>query len=190
MDHPLINFIKNIKPLADAEEKLLAETFELKKVKDGEYLFHAGKVCRELYFIADGVLRIFGLNEKGNEVTRSFLKENQFCSILHSFYNQDLAEDSIQAATYAEIYVASRQNLFELYEQLPYVKDLIDEINQQSMMRKIKMRNAYQGEDSASRYQLFLKLQPEIATRVSMNNIASYLGITPQSLSRIRRNTK
>jgi CRP-like cAMP-binding protein len=57
-------------------------------------------------------------------------------------------------------------------------------------MRKIQLRNTYAGTDASARYQLFLELQPDISLRVPLNDIASYLGITPQSLSRIRRNIR
>jgi CRP-like cAMP-binding protein len=67
------------------------------------------------------------------------------------------------------------------------LKSLIDEINQQRLLEKIKTRNAYLGLDSAARYRLFLNTQADIALRVSLTDIASYLGITPQSLSRIRK---
>lgn len=65
--------------------------------------------------------------------------------------------------------------------------DLINQVNQQRMLEKIRLKNAYAGEDAVERYKVFLSEQSEIASRVPLNYIASYLNVTPQSLSRIRR---
>jgi CRP-like cAMP-binding protein len=81
-----------------------------------------------------------------------------------------------------------KARLLELYKRLPYLGGLIDRITQQRLLDKIRIRNAYLGQDASSRYRLFMTQEPEIALRVPLNDIASYLGITPQSLSRIRRN--
>ena len=68
--------------------------------------------------------------------------------------------------------------------------DLRDKVNQQRLLEKVRLKNIYSGEDSTGRYRLFLSEQPEIAGRVPLSHLASYLNITPQSLSRIRRQLK
>ncbi len=70
------------------------------------------------------------------------------------------------------------------------MKELITNITQQTLLEKIRVRNAYMGEDAATRYEKFLAKQPEIALRVPLGDVASYLGVTPQSLSRIRKNMR
>ncbi len=70
------------------------------------------------------------------------------------------------------------------------MKDIIDQINQQRLIEKVNIRNTYIGEDAESQYKLFVQHQPEIAMRVPLKDIASYLGITPQSLSRIRKHIR
>jgi hypothetical protein len=77
-----------------------------------------------------------------------------------------------------------------LYETIPYFKALIDGITQQALYDKIQIRNAYMGEDATTRYQKFMVRQPDIALRVPLSDVASYLGITQQSLSRIRKNIR
>ena len=141
-----------------------------------------------MFFIVKGVLRIMAVNDAGKEVTHFFLKENQFCTILNSFNSQVPANESIQAACDAEVLVISRHRLDILYEQLPYLKSLITTVTQQTLLDKVHIRNGYLGQDSTTRYKTFVMRQPEIAMRVSLSDIASYLCITPQSLSRIRKN--
>jgi len=190
MDNALIKYLQLYKSLPLSDQEIIADAFTPRSFKEGDHLFRGGAVCRELFFVCTGVLRIVRLNEKGNEVTHFFLKENQFCSILNSFNNQVPVEESIQAACDTAVLSISRGSLLSLYEKLPYLKELLTSIMQQSLLDKIAIKNMYMGEDSTTRYRLFIMRQPEIALRVPMSAIASYLGITPQSLSRIRRSMR
>ena len=190
MNHPLISLLQLTREIPVADQESIINAFEQRTVKEGERLSEPGQINRNLFFICKGVLRIVMQNENGNEVTHYFLKENQFCTIMNSFTNDVIAQESIQAACNAEVLAISKNKLLQLYEQLPYLKAIIDQIIQQALLDKIQIRNAYLGQDSATRYQLFLSKQPEIALKVSLTDIASYLGITPQSLSRIRKNIR
>jgi CRP-like cAMP-binding protein len=190
MHQKLISFLSLFKHISATDQALITDAFEPKMLAEGDYLFKGGKVCQYLHFITDGVLRILVRNEKGNEVTHYFLKDNQFCTILNSFINQVPAHESIQAACNTSVLIISHTKLMALYQQLPYLKVLIDEIIQQALLEKINTRNTYLGQDSTTRYKLFMMKQADIALRVPLNDIASYLGITPQSLSRIRKNMR
>ncbi|NCD71085.1 Crp/Fnr family transcriptional regulator [Mucilaginibacter agri] len=190
MDSPLINYLRLFRHIPAEDASLISEAFKQRAVKEGDVLFTSGHVCKEMFFICNGVLRIMIHNDKGAEVTYFFLKENQFCTILNSFNNEVSTEEGIEAACDGEILVVSKARLIELYQQLPYLKELIDQITQQALLDKIQIKNGYQGYDSTERYKLFLMRQPEIALRVSLTDVASYLGITPQSLSRIRKNIR
>jgi CRP/FNR family transcriptional regulator, anaerobic regulatory protein len=190
MPNPLVSFLQQYRFIPPQDQQLIAEAFKPESFKEGDTLFAPGRVISQLFFIVKGVLRIMVTNEKGNEITHYFLKEHQFCTILNSFRNELIAQESIQAACNADVLEIDRKALQKLYRQVPYLEALIDKITQQALIDKINIRNAYLGHDSAERYNLFLDRQPEIALRVSLADIASYLGITPQSLSRIRKNLR
>jgi len=185
-----INFLQLFKDIPDTDRELIDSTIEYRTYKEGDLLSRPNSTCRELFFICNGVLRIVMQNDKGADVTHFFLKENQLCTILNSFIKQVPAEEVIQAACDVEVIVISRPKLYGLYDKIPYLKNLLDQIIQQGLLDKIQLKNAYLGQDSASRYRQFLLRQPEIALRVSLTDIASYLGVTPQSLSRIRKNMR
>jgi CRP-like cAMP-binding protein len=187
MSNQLTRFLNQYHPFSALAENQIEAAFTSKTFKEGEELSAPGSINKELFFIADGVLRIVIRNEKGNEVTHYFLKENQFCTILNSFHNQVPAEECIQAACNCEVYRINRTALLNLYKQVPDLQTLINQITQQALIDKINIRNIYLGQDSASRYRLFMNRQADIAHRVSLTDTASYLGITPQSLSRIRK---
>jgi CRP/FNR family transcriptional regulator, anaerobic regulatory protein len=188
MANSLITFLQLFRDLSADDQVLITEAAESRIYKEGDYLFRANKICKELFFICNGILRIMVINDKGNEVTHFFLRENQFCTILNSFNNRIIAKESIQAACDIEVLALKRDILDNLYLQLPYLKPLIDQIVQQALLDKIDIRNSYLGEDATTRYKMFMMRQPEIALRVPLSDIASYLEITPQSLSRIRKN--
>jgi CRP-like cAMP-binding protein len=183
-----VNYLKLFKNIPQGDIDIIEAELEYRKVTEGEMLLNEGQVCKEMFFVCKGVLRIVALNEKGNKMAYFFLKENQFCSILNSFNNNIPAIEGIEAACDGELTVLKKQKLLILYEKLPYLKELITAITTQSLLDKIQVRNSYLGEDASTRYRNFLIRQPEIALRVSLGDIASYLGITQQSLSRIRKN--
>ena len=186
----LISYLQTFRPISGQEEQIIDAFFEQREYKEGDFVFRGLAVCHLLLFVVEGVLRITATNNNGIEQTYYFIGEDQFCTILASFNNDTLTEDGIQCCTPATIMVIAKSRLQELYRELPFMEDIIGKANQQRLLEKIRLKNAYAGQDAASRYQLFLREQPEIATRAPLSHIASYLDITPQSLSRIRRNFK
>src|SRR5258708_30922769 len=186
----LISYIMSLRPLTEEEKAVIASVFQAGHFTEGDYLFRGGHVCNKLFFIVSGIVRMVAVNDKGVEVTHYFVGENQFCTNLASFTNETVAEDSIQCCSPATILTIQKSQLLALYRKLPFMEDLINQVNQQRLLEKIRLKNIYSGEDSAGRYRLFLSEQPEIAGRVPLSHLASYLNITPQSLSRIRSQMK
>ena len=184
----LIKYLQLLTAIPEKDQELISAAFKRRVAKEGEYLFTGGRVCAEMFFICSGVLKITVTNEKGADITHYFIRENQFCTILNSFNNEVIATENIIAACDVDVLIVSKKELHSLYQELPYLKTLIEQIAQQRLLDKIQLRNSYLGKDSATRYKLFMMQQSDIALRVSLQDIASYLEITPQSLSRIRRN--
>jgi len=183
----LLAFLRQLKPIADDDAAVITSYFKFRQAKEGECLLEPGQVCRTLFFITTGVMRIFGVNDRGQDITHYFISDKQFCTILKSFNGETIADDGIQACCDVDLLYIGKRDLLELYQKLPYMVDLINEVNQERMLEKIRLKNIYSGEDAANRYKLFLTEQADVANRVPQHHIASYLNITPQSLSRIRR---
>jgi CRP-like cAMP-binding protein len=186
----LIRYIMSLRPLTEEEIEVISSHFQTGHFKEGEYLFRGGRVCKKLFFIAAGVVRFVAANYKGVESTHYFVGENHFCTNLASFTNGTVAEDGIQCCCPAKVLTIEKSQLLALYRKLPFMEDLIDKAHQQRLLEKVRLMNLYAGEDSVGRYRLFLREQPEIAGRVPLGHVATYLTITPQSLSRIRRELK
>ena len=186
----LIRYIMSLWPLTEEEKAVIASFFQAGDLREGDYLFRSGRVCNKLFFIVSGIVRFLAVNDKGVEVTYYFVGENQFCTNLASFNDETVADSGIQCCSAAVVLSIQKSQLLALYGKLPFMEGLIDQVNQQRLLEKIRLKNIYSGEDSAGRYRLFLREQPEIAGRVPLGHVASYLNITPQSLSRIRRQLK
>src|SRR5579871_4132103 len=98
MEDSLILRLERVGIISEADRPLIAAAFEHRFVSEGDVLFKGGRVCRELFFIEKGVLRIMATNGKDIEVTHYFIGEGRFCTILNSFTNEVSAHESIQAA--------------------------------------------------------------------------------------------
>ena len=186
----MFDFLQLFKEIPQEDIQVMSEQLRFKEVGADRELLHEGNIAKEMFFICKGILKIVSINEKGNPVTQFFLKENQFCTILNSFINNVPALESIVTACDCQLIILAKEKLQTLYNRLPYLKELIDSITHQTLIEKIATRNAYMGEDATTRYLKFIQRQPDIALRVPLSDVASYLGITQQSLSRIRRNIR
>ncbi|AKD57155.1 Crp/Fnr family transcriptional regulator [Spirosoma radiotolerans] len=183
--HTFLNQYQQI-PATDFD--LICQHMQWRTIKAGDHLLEQGKTARELFFVTNGILKIISTSEKGNEVIQFFVKENKFCTVLYSFMGQVVSQEGIMAATDGAVFVFSRPQLHRLYQQLPSVKELFEGIIQQALLDKIQLRNSLMGEEATTRYLKFMAQHPDILQRVPLSDVASYLGITQQSLSRIRRN--
>jgi CRP/FNR family transcriptional regulator, anaerobic regulatory protein len=185
--HTFLNLYREI-PAADLD--VITEYMHVRDIKEGEVLLNEGRTAKELFFVISGILKIVSTSEKGNEVIQFFIKENKFCTILYSFNGDVVSREGIVAATAGKVFVFSKAKLNNLYEKLPYFKELVESITQRALLDKIQIRNSLMGEEAATRYHKFVSQQPDILLRVPLRDVASYLGITQQSLSRIRRNIR
>jgi CRP-like cAMP-binding protein len=188
MKDALYQFLKTYRNIPPDDFEIIAQHLNARVVEADEILLNQNSVAKELYFIVDGILKIITTNDKGNEVVQFFVRENRFCTILYSFNNGTPATESIVAAIKTDLLFFSKADLQRLYEKLPYLEDLIESITSQALLDKIKIRNSYMGEEASTRYLKFMAQQPDVMRRVPLSDVASYLGITQQSLSRIRRN--
>ena len=173
--------------LAPADQHQLLAAWEVRTVAEGEFLSEAGAICQEVFFIQQGVLRIVARRSGGQEITHSFRREGQLCTVLTSFEQQVPTALRIQAACPARVLAIDKACLDRLLQQVPALPALFTQLIRQELLDKLTTQRAYLGLDAQARYHVLLEHQPEVAYRVPQHMLASYLGITPQSLSRLRR---
>ena len=184
---PFLHYLRPFRDIAGTDEQLLAHALQPRYLAENEVLVRQGQVCQELFFIVRGVLRLVGEQEDGTQTAYSFCTENHLCPIIDSLTNRVPAAHGIEAACPTEVLVLPRAVLLDLCAQLPYLQTIIDTATRSRLLTKERLRNQYMGKNAAGRYQLFLRCEPDVARRVALRDVASYLGITQQSLSRIRR---
>ena len=161
-----------------------SKTTELELKKDG-YFVEAGETFEQVAFIVEGVLRISYYNNKGEEITKYFCAENHF--IANPYKGEPISE-YIQAATDCKLIVFSPQNWKNITQEIPEWESMTSKIFQKAIIEKMDRRSSLVSEDATTRYLTFLKKFPNLVNRIPLVYIASYLGITQQSLSRIRKN--
>lgn len=185
---PLFSALELFQKLSSEEKDVISQNIEIRKIREGEIVLDEGEIAKELYFICKGVLKLTNITDKGGEAVHYFLNEGQFCSNIKSFNENITSNYRIQASCESEIIVFKKEQLFFLYYTISYFKELLGGICQRALFDNIQIRNSYLGYDATARYRKFITQQASIAVRVPLSDIASYLGITQQSLSRIRKN--
>lgn len=161
--------------------------FEEKELEAGMDFSTVGKVSNEIGFIDTGVVRNYSVNQAGEEVTRYFFRENQFIVDLESFYSRRPTDHSLQAVINSRINYVKRRDWEILNEKIPQLFILTKSLSEAVLLNKLKDNDFLNFGTAADKYKEFIKRYPDLALYVPQQHIASYLRITPQSLSRIRK---
>ncbi|MDX1908197.1 MAG: Crp/Fnr family transcriptional regulator, partial [Bacteroidia bacterium] len=156
-------------------------------LKRGTYFLKEGQVNRRLGFIVEGVCRYACTDAAGNDVTQYFVKENQFLSAIESFNTQTPSDISIQAVTDTELVYIGYDDYQLLLAEVPMMEKLARQIVAFTFTEKMRNIAPMLQQDARARYEQFMRQQPEVLQRVPLRYVASYLGITQQSLSRLRK---
>lgn len=161
--------------------------FKPKSVKRNEFLLMEGEVCRFNFFVNKGCLRIFSINEKGQELTRYFAFESKFGTALTSFIEKKPSFEFIQAIERSEILMISRPDFYYLVNTVPEVNFIYRDILEMAYITSQKRIYDFQGQNALERLNWLMKYQPKILSRLSNKVVASYLGVTPYTLSRLKK---
>jgi CRP-like cAMP-binding protein len=162
---------------------------ELQLRKD-EYFSEAEKIAKQVGFIVEGILRVCYYNNKGDEITKYFIDENNLVVDLESFENETPSTAYVQAVTDCQLIVFSKNDWQELLDTIIGWDAIVHKIVSKALTQKVARRSPLVSEDATTRYLKFLEIYPSVVNRVPLSYIASYLGITQSSLSRIRKNIR
>lgn len=157
-------------------------------IPKGGYFSEAGKVPNRVGFLTEGIMRVCYYDNKGNEITRCFVAHDNFIVDLNAFYNQLAASEYVEAVTDCKLVVLQREDFNEMAATIINWNDIFAKMGSSSLMRKLKTSQTMLGQEAKDRYLDFLQQYPGMANRVPLSMLASYLGITQSSLSRIRKN--
>lgn len=172
--------------LSEGNIDLIASAFQQRALKSEEYFQEFGKIADKIAFIENGIFSVLSTDERGDDVTKYFVRENQFFADIISYYSSQPAIDAIQAVTPCKIYWIYFSAFEKLYDQIPNLNIFFKSISETTLLNKLKDNDFLNFGNAKTKYCEFVKRYPVLAQQVPQQYIASYLKITPQSLSRIR----
>lgn len=144
-----------------------------------------GHTCKTIYFIKKGVARIYYFKD-GIDITESFAFENNIIARVESLFTGKPSRKAIQVLEDSEIIAINANELFKLYDQVPEIERLFRKIFEAAYVDTINRIESIQFHTAEERYYALLEQAPDVIKRVPLKYISSYLGVTQQSLSRIR----
>ena len=186
MKEQLIDGIKSFIRLESHETDLLEELFKERFIKKGDFFLGEGQVCKYAGFIVKGLMRYY-INHDGEDRTYDFAHENNFVCNYESFIPQTPSTKIIQALEDCEILQISYEDLQILYKSIEEGERLGRLVIEQVFIQTLQALTSFYTDAPEYRYEKFIQKHPDLQQRISQYHIASYVGVKPQSLSRIRK---
>ncbi|HEV7333276.1 MAG TPA: Crp/Fnr family transcriptional regulator [Flavisolibacter sp.] len=168
------------------EKQVLEDAFTFRQVPKKFVLTEEGKIARELYFIVKGLVRLY-YTKDGEEITGFIFREGLFASSYDSFLRQAPSNQTLETLEDCDLLVISYNRLQQLYEELPKMNIVVRKIAEQRFINAQQVLSSFILDSPEERYRKFAAQHGDLLLRVPHHMIASYLGITPVSLSRIRK---
>lgn len=181
--------IKNIQSKGEVDNLTLAEIcsyFKLIKTKRNEILLDYDQVSKHYYFVNKGCVRLFTHTKEGMEISRYFAFEGTFVTALPSFIDQKPAEEYLQTIVKSELLSITRTDFYYLVRTNPLFTKIYLEILEMGFIVAQKRIYGFQGFDAVEKVKWIIQNQPQLLLKVSNKMAASYLGMTPSTLSRIK----
>lgn len=185
----LIEYILQFGSLNKQQIDLITGKAGEMELRKDQYFSEAGKIPRQVGFVVEGVVRGCYYNNKGEEITRCFIAENNMVVDYVNFEANTASAEYLQASTDCKLIVFSKQNWEELSHTIVGWDSIKNKMVQKCLYQKSR-KSPVISQDATTRYLEFLENYPTLTNRVALSHIASYLGVTQQSLSRIRKNIR
>jgi len=181
----LFQYFKKFNPLSKGAEKAIVEISNLVTIKKNKDLQPIGHTCKTIYFIKKGVARIYYFKD-AIDITERFFFENSIIARVESLFTGKPSRKAIQILEDAEIIAINSIQLFKLYDTYPEIERLFRKIFEAAYVETVNRIEGMQFHSAEERYNALLNEAPNVLMRVPLKYVASFLGITQVSLSRIR----
>lgn len=187
MKSQLANYLNRYASFTSEEIDLIFNSLSVKTFQRKEFLLEQYQVCKHRFFIIEGLVRYFRTDSDGNENISLFGIENWWITNLDSFVNKTPSQNAIQAVEKTTVLYISKEDLEALYEQIPKLERAFRIITEKTLIAILRKDEVYMKQNSKERYYSLVDTIPNFAQRVPQYMIASYLDITPEYLSEIRK---
>ena len=185
MGEELRAFIEKRVSLEEAAWQEMQAFLKVKELKRKDHFLKQGEVCRHIGFIVKGYVRLYFLVD-GEEVTKDFNFENAFCGSYASFSLQQPSRFNVVAMENTTLYLLGRDELFSLYEKYPSMQKFGRLAVEHMFIRKELREASFLLDSAEERYHQAIANEPQLLQRVPLKYLASYLGVTAETVSRIR----
>ena len=176
---------KTVHPISNEALEAIAEISSLVKIKKGKDLQPIGHTCKTIYFVLDGAARIYYYKD-GKDVTEHFAFQNDMIIRAESLFTGRPSHKAIQAISETTFMAIPSHPLFTLFDEHHEIERLFRKIVERSYVDTINRLESLQFHTADERYSALIEKSPEVVREIPLKHIASYLGITQVSLSRIR----
>lgn len=186
----IAQLLRKMSDATEADKNLFVSLHEYMSLKKGAKLIKNGQVESYLYYISDGVLRSYLNKEKNDdvkEITISLVFPDRFYSAYDSFISQTPCEFTTECVTDVELYRISYDNLQSIYDKTDFGQKVEKLATEQLYLTKSKREKSLLSDSVDERYLYLLNKHPQKIHQVPLKYIASYIGVTPQALSKIRK---
>lgn len=183
----LHKYFDKILVLTGDEKNLVSSYFTPRQFKKRQTILQEGNVCTQLYFVVSGCLRMYKIDEKGNTHVLQFASENHWINDLGSFHAVKPSALNIDALEDTVVLQITRENLISLYTMAPKFDRIFRVVLENSYIRLQERLLQNISSTADERYRSFMGIYPHLVNRISQVQISSYLGITPEFLSRLRQ---
>lgn len=181
----IINSIKQMTGFTDSDLGIVLKHFETKSIKKKTNILGAGTTAKEVYFILNGCIRLF-YEKDGEDISAYFFTEKMFAGAYDSFISQKPSRHSIETLEDCQVLAISYKALQELFFEFPKMNEFVRKVLEERFVSLHELFTSQILDSPEERYLNLLKERPDIIQRIPQHQIATFLGITPVSLSRIR----
>ena len=185
---PILNNIAKHISLEPGEAAFFTSLLQYREIPKKEHLLKEGQFCRNISYVESGALRAFHLSPEGKDSTIMFAIADWWITDMYCFVTEQPAMQYIVAIDDSRVWQLKKDDLERLYTQIPKFERFFRIIMQNSYIREQLRVLQNLSLSAEERYEIFLKKYPNLLPYVSQKQIASYLGVTPEFLSTIRRN--
>lgn len=186
MQEKLLKYFQRIMPLSQEEIAAIVETMEIKHYKKGTVLLREGQISSEAYFVLDGCVRQYYL-VNGEEKTNNFFTEEQWVVSIHSFSQIKPSNHYLDCCIDSILVVGNREKEENLYKRFPKFETISRKVMEKVFAEQQEIMSSYTTDTAEQRYLKLLQSRPDLFQKLPQYQIASYIGVKPESLSRIRK---
>ncbi|SDM31349.1 cAMP-binding domain of CRP or a regulatory subunit of cAMP-dependent protein kinases [Pedobacter antarcticus] len=183
---PLITYFNNFTPLDEEEIIFVSTCFKSRLYRKRQYILQEGDVCNNYNFVVRGCLRMYKIDKNGNTHILQFTSENGWIADIGSFHEHTPSELSIDALEDTIVLQISYENLIAIYERFPRFNRIFRILMENAYVSLQKRMFQNISSPAEDRYNFFMEVYPHLSSRLPQTQIASFLGITPEFLSRLR----